>query len=300
MIDPDRYGVSFSVKQCRNFGVDARECLQWLLDQGWRRFRLMSYWNEHETVQGSYDFNELDWQIRMIARAGGVVTLCLGVKQPRWPEYHWPKWAWEAPNYTRDAALLMYIQKTVEHYKGQTAIISYQLENEALLKGFGDKIDIDRHRLRQEYNLVHRLDPSRPIIMSTSNGWGVPVRRPRPDMVGFSTYFIIHTNGKYHRTIQTPRLHRLRRRIIQLVLKRPVFIHELQTEPWGPTAIWKMDASEQDKSMSTEQIARNIAAARSIRVYPIDLWGSEWWYWRMKQSDTTIWDAVARCVTSDS
>ena len=90
MIDPRAYGVSFSVKQCRNFGLDPKETLAWLLKQGWRRFRLMSYWNEHEKSQGIYDFTELDWQMKMIENAGGTVTLCLGVKQPRWPEYHWP------------------------------------------------------------------------------------------------------------------------------------------------------------------------------------------------------------------
>lgn len=92
VIDPQKYGISFSLKQCRNFGIDPMETLQWLLAQGWRRFRLMSYWNEHEAVQGVYDFTALDIQIATIHSAGGTISLCLGVKQPRWPEYHWPKW----------------------------------------------------------------------------------------------------------------------------------------------------------------------------------------------------------------
>jgi hypothetical protein len=160
------------------------------------------------------------------------------------------------------------------------------------LKGFGEKIDIDRHRLRQEYRLIRRLDPLRPIIMSTSNGWGIPLRTPRPQMVGFSYYLHLYSHGRYHGTIQTPRLHRLRRDIIQLLLKRLVFIHELQAEPWGPTAIWKMTREEQDKSMSAEQLEHNIAAAQAIDAYPIDMWGAEWWYWRAMQGDESIWQAV--------
>jgi hypothetical protein len=93
MIDSQKYGVSFSLKQCRNFGLDPQQTLSWLIRQGWRRFRLMSYWDEHETTRGQYDFSELDWQIQRIEKAGGQVSLCLGVKQPRWPEYHWPSWA---------------------------------------------------------------------------------------------------------------------------------------------------------------------------------------------------------------
>ena len=189
MIDPEKYGVSFSLKQCRAFSIDPKNCLDWLIDQGWRRFRLMSYWNEHEKEQGHYDFTELDWQLARIQKAKGGVTLCLGVKQPRWPEYHWPAWALRLSPDERTAALLAYVETVIQHVKNRPEIISYQLENEALLAGFGRHINIDRRRLRREYALVKRLDPSRPIIMSTSNGWGIPLRRPHPrGGVAFSIY----------------------------------------------------------------------------------------------------------------
>jgi hypothetical protein len=298
MIDPSRYGISFSLKQCRNFDLDPHATLDWLLAQGWRRFRLMSYWDEHETERGTYDFSELDWQLTTIALAGGTVTLSVGAKQPRWPEYHWPTWAWEASKPDRDAALLRYISYVVERYRHSDCITSYQLENEALLQGFGERIEIDRSRLRREYACIKALDPTRPIAMSTSNGWGVPLRRPLPDRVGFSYYPIMYANGAYHRTIQRPWLHRIRRSIIHVVLGKPVFIHELQCEPWGPTAIWNMDVPQQAISMGPQQIRRNIALARRIKTYPIDLWGAEWWYWRYLQGDSAPWQAVAESLRS--
>lgn len=288
MIDAEKYGVSFSLKQCRAFGIDPHACLDWLVSQGWRRFRLMTYWNEHEKERGTYDFTELDWQLDSIKSADGIITLCLGVKQPRWPEYHWPDWALSLNPDERDAALLAYIEKVIEHVKQRTEIVSYQLENEALLRGFGRNIIIDRARLREEYELIKRLDPSRPIIMSTSNGWGVPLRKPIPDAVGFSLYTVMHRKGKYRRTIQKPWLHRLRR----FLTRQPVFIHELQCEPWGPDAIWKISAEEQAKSMSPERIQANITAAQKIGAYPIDLWGAEWWYWRWLQNDYSIWGTI--------
>jgi hypothetical protein len=293
IIDPARYGVSFSLKQCRNFKLDPAETLDWLLDEaGFRRFRLMSYWDEHERSPGKYDFSALDNQIRQIAGAGGVITLCLGARQPRWPENHWPDWAWQAAKSERTAALLKYIETIVRRYKDNPAIISYQLENEALLKAFGERPEVDRRRLRTEYNLVKRLDPSRPIIMSTSTSWGIPVRRPLPDIVGFSYYQIIHSSKGYSTAWHTPRLHRLRKALIHLLKNRPVFIHELQLEPWGPDAIWKISAEEQDKSMDITQIKRNISLAEKVGAYPIDLWGGEWWYWRLKHGDASIWQAV--------
>lgn len=299
-INPTEFGVSVSIKQCRNFGVDPEACLDWLIrDMGFRRFRLMSYWNEHEKQPGVYDFTALDKQIRRISKAGGVITLCLGARQPRWPENHWPEWAWKTTKQERSAALLHYIEVVVERYKHEPAILSYQLENEALLKSFGRNPEVDRERLRTEFTLVRRLDKSRPVIMSTSTSWGIPLRRPIPDIVGFSYYRVVYNSKKgYTTAFHRPWLHVLRKRLINLYLQRPVFIHELQLEPWGPTAIWKMPASEQDKSMGPNDIAKNIALAREVNAYPIDLWGGEWWYWRSQvKGDQSIQEAVTRAIS---
>jgi len=292
MIDPEQYGVSFSLKQCRNFTVDACDCLQWLIDRGFRRFRLMSYWNEHENAPGDCDFGELDAQIERIEKAGGVITLCLGARQPRWPENHWPEWAWNAPRAERGQALLNYIETVVTLYRERDCIISYQLENEAVLKRWGDRPEVDRPRLRAEYALVKRLDPSRQVVMTTSTSWGLPVRQPIPDIVGFSFYSILYRDGAYHHSLFHPWVHRLRAWLNWQLLNRPTFIHELQLEPWGPRAIWKLDTEEQAKSMNPEQIAHNLRLALKIKAYPIDLWGGEWWYWRHLQGDDTIWYAV--------
>ncbi len=295
---PTDFGVSFSLKQCRGFGLNPKETLGWLINEaGFRRFRLMSYWNEHEKEQGKYNFSELDWQIAMIRKSGGEISLCLGVKQPRWPEYHWPKWTEGLTEKERSERLLAYIDTVVTRYKDETSITSWQLENEALLQNFGVSIHIDRKRLRKEFNLIKRLDPTRPILMSTSNGWGIPLRRPIPDKVGFSYYPIMYKNGAYHKTVQKPWLHRWRKRLIYIVWRRSSFIHELQLEPWGPTAIWKMSIEEQNKSINMKQIKNNITQAKAINAYPIDLWGGEWWYWRLKKgNDSSIWDAVKKSL----
>ena len=300
IINPERYGVSFSSKQCRNFGISDDETLAWLIEEaGFRRFRLMSYWDEHEKQPGDYNFDVLDRQIERIEQAGGNITLCLGARQPRWPENHWPDWAWQAGKPERTAALLTYIEVVVRRYKNQKCIVSYQLENEALLKSFGERPEIDRQRLRDEFSLIKRLDPSRPVIMSTSTSWGIPLRRPIPDIVGFSCYQIIYNarRQKYTTAFHTPLLHRTRAFFIKVIHRKPVFIHELQLEPWGPKGIWKMPPAMQDKSMGPAQIRKNLQLARSVRKYPIDLWGGEWFYWRtVKQGDPSSWDNVQQEV----
>lgn len=299
-IDPAQFGVSFSLKQCRAFGINPQQTLDWLIkDAGFRRFRLMSYWDEHEKEQGKYRFGELDWQMKKVARAGGVITLCLGARQPRWPENHWPEWAWELPKAQRTAALLAFIQKVVERYKDELAIISYQLENEALLVSFGRRPEVDRDRLNREFKLIKKLDPTRPIIMSVSDQWGLPFRKPLPDIVGFSYYHIVHGKKGYQAAHHYAWLHRWRKRLVRLFRRRPAFVHELQLEPWGPTAIWKMNITEQNKSMSTQQIAKNVHLARKTKLRPIDLWGGEWWYWRLTKHDPSIWKAVEQAMKRD-
>jgi hypothetical protein len=295
------FGVSFSIKQCRNFGIDPHATLDWLIETaGFRRFRLMSYWNEHEKQPGTYNFAELDWQMDRIAAAGGHVTLCLGARQPRWPENHWPDWAWNTPKKERTAALLAYVSSVVRRYRKHPALVSYQLENEALLKNFGERPEIDRPRLRLELKLVKGLDPHHPVVMSTSTSWGIPVRRPTPDIVGFSYYQIVYGNGAYHEAFHKPWLHRGRKQLIKILKRRPVFIHELQLEPWGPQAIWEMPLGEQAKSMSPAQIAKNIALARKTKAWPIDVWGGEWWYWRLKKRhDASIWEAVKQTMNGE-
>lgn len=302
MIDPQRFGVSFSIKQCRNFQIDPKQTLRWLLEEaGFRRFRLMSYWDEHEKQQGKYDFSQLDKQVEQISKAGGVITLCLGARQPRWPENHWPEWAWQTGKAQRTKALLAYIETVVERYRHKPAIISYQLENEALLQSFGRRPEVDRQRLRDEFTLVKRLDPSRPIIMTTSTSWGIPLRRPIPDIVGFS-YYHVYWNSQKHRYQKAGghyvMLHRLRALLIRLLWERPSFIHELQCEPWAPKGIWDASSAEQDKSMGPQQLQQSMRRAKATRLYPIDLWGAEWWYWRHLHGDESTWQTVLTALTS--
>lgn len=300
-IDPAKYGISFSAKQCRAFGLDPVETLDWLLEQGWRRFRLMSYWDEHEKEQGEFDFASLDKQLEQIAAAGGIVTLCLGARQPRWPENHWPEWAWQADKPHRTISLLHYLQTVVLRYRKNSTIVSYQLENEALLKSFGRRAEVDRARLRLEYKLVKRLDPNKPVIMTTSTSWGIPVRRPRPDTVGFSFYQVLYSaeRHKYTTAFHSPALDRVRAAAIRLLWRKPSFIHELQLEPWGPKAIWEMSPTEQAKSMSPDQIARNISLAQQTGLYPIDIWGAEWWYWCSQHGNPTTWQAVRHALRAE-
>ena len=287
-------GVSLSVLACDGMGIDADDLLKLsLMDLGIRRFRLMTYWDRCEQLPGKYDFGWIDQQIDQIASYDGEVTLCIGFKQPRWPEGHQPEWAKSLSPTKWQKALLDFVEATVKHFKSNKTITSWQLENEALNKGFGLVDNYDRSRLIREFDLIKKLDKKRPVIMSLSNSYGLPVRKPRPDSHGFSIYLNMVTNGK-RSYMHVPFWGViLRSSFIFATSTRKSFIHELQCEPWGPRSNELLSDAEQFESMSLTRFKKALRFACLTRLKPVDLWGLEWWYWRkINRDDDRFWLAA--------
>jgi hypothetical protein len=292
----EMYGASFSLKYANEMHIDPRGCLTSALnDLGVRRLRLMSYWDIHEAKRGTYDFTELDWQLELAEEHGAVVTLCLGLRQPRWPESHWPEWAKELPDAVWQQSLYDYIETVVQRYKDRACIISYQLENEAMLKKFGQNGNFDRRRLKQEYRLIKELDPDRPVIMTCSDSWGIPIFGPRPDVYAFSLYRYFYDRGAYRHSSRPALFYHLRALLIRVIKWRRVFIHELQAEPWGPKGTVELSLEEQFKSMNAARVQEAVAFARRTKLAPIDIWGLEWWYWlKITQDQPEIWNDMKK------
>lgn len=298
---PD-YGTSFSIKYAEELGNDWRANYLALLDDiGFKRLRLMSYWDMYEKSPDVYDFSTLDWQMDEAAKHGTKVSLAIGLRQPRWPECHQPDWA-KNLTYESDewnAALNNYITTVQQRYKNHPALASYQLENEAKNSFFGDcpGKTASRQRLINEFNLAKANDPKHPVYMSLSDQHGFPAGQPTPDAYGFSVYRIYFNSQlpiKMYMTYPTPVwYHRTRAWLIDIVKGRPVFIHELQVEPWGPKSTQDLSITEQNRSMNPDQAKKNFLFARKIGKQGIYMWGSEWWYWRKTQfNDPSMWGTV--------
>ncbi|MEQ1666389.1 MAG: beta-galactosidase, partial [Bdellovibrionales bacterium] len=262
MITNQQFGASFSLHRCSELGLNKKRLLKATLkDLGFKRLRLMSYWNIHEQKPEKYDFKELDWQMNMAEKYGAKVTLCLGKRQPRWPECHMPEWAKELPKSEWYQALFDFITVVVKRYKDHPALESWQLENEALLKEFGDCHDRDfsHKRLQKELELVKNLDDKHPVIMSLSDSWGFPFKKPIPDIYAMSLYRItLNKKSKYSTSSRPSRFYKLRSLVIGAVRNKPVFIHELQAEPWLPNSILESSIEEQLEYMNPEILTANI------------------------------------------
>ncbi|HSW81502.1 MAG TPA: beta-galactosidase [Candidatus Saccharimonas sp.] len=291
------YGVSFSIKQARNLGLDWKANFLALVDDlQFKNLRLMSYWDESEPIRGQLNFADLDWQMDQAAKRGVKVSLAVGLRQPRWPECHEPTWTAKLSGNAWKQALYAYIQIVVDRYKNNPALASWQLENEGENNWFGTCDAPDRQRLNEEFNFMKQWDPNHPVEMSLSDEHGLPINPPVPDAYGFSVYRVIWNdkippNGYIY--YPTPIwYHRLRAAVIQLMQHRPTFIHEMQMEPWGPQDFKNLSIAEQNQSMSVAQIHQNFIFGRKLGMNDIYLWGGEWWYWRKVNGDPSIWNAV--------
>ena len=299
--EPLTYGATFIPRYAESFGLEPKQVLDATLnDLGVNRVRLVSYWDEYEKTPGNYDFKELDWQFDMAERAGADVSLAIGLRQPRWPECHMPKWAEAMPKEQWSKHLNNYIQKVVERYKDHPNLISYQLENEFLLEAFGICPDHDRQRLINEFNLVKQLDPNKTLIVTRSNNavpsW--PIGEPRSDINGASIYKRVWDGTITKRYFEYPVpawFYAFLAGGAELTTGRNTFIHELQTEAWLPPGKEIYEPStipEQDKSLSPDQLKSRLVYAEATGYKTIDVWGVEWWYWRKTLGDNQLWQTA--------
>ncbi|MBA3757659.1 hypothetical protein H0X09_02240 [Candidatus Saccharibacteria bacterium] len=302
--EPLVFGTTFISNYAESFGLDPKQTMAAILgDLEIKRIRLVSYWKEIEASQGTYDFTELDWQFAMASTYGAKVSLAVGLRQPRWPECHEPKWALAMEKKEWQPRLYDYMGAVVNRYKSHPALAEYQLENEFFMTVFGECRDFDRNRLVEEFKMVKRLDSNHPVAISRSNNWiGLPVGKPTPDVFGISVYKRVWDKNITKRYFEYPLpawFYAMLAGGGEIVTGKSMFLHELQAEPWTPRDLYitNTPVEEQFKSMNSERMKTRIEYGKATGMRTLDLWGAEWWYWlKQKKGDSSVWDVVAQEV----
>jgi len=296
---PFQLGVSFIPDYAQSLGLNPQETMDNLLAIGVRQVRLVSYWSDGEPTPGNYDFSQLDWQFRKAEAAQAQVVLTLGLRQPRWPECHIPAWAASEPVSVWQPQLENYMRAVVARYQRSPSLQSYQLENEFFLKGFGACRNFDRQRLVSEYNLVKKLDPNHPIIVGRSNNaLGFPIGQPQPDLFSISVYKRVWDAGVTHRYLEYPFpawFYGYLAGVQKLFNQRDMVLGELQAEAWPPNGktIPETSLAEQNKSLDATRFKDRIAYGKATGMRQIDLWGAEYWYYRLTVlHDPSLWNVA--------
>ncbi|MDO8265006.1 MAG: beta-galactosidase [Candidatus Parcubacteria bacterium] len=287
------WGVNFSQKQAEMLSLDWKKTYLAILDDlKVRNIKLPAHWDLIEPQEGSFDFNDLDWQIKEAGERNAKILLVLGIKTTRWPECHIPDWAKNLSKEKQQERILEMIQIVINRYKNSDAISSWQVENEPFLS-FGDCPWQDENFLRKEVSLVKQIDSARPIIISASGEWSSWLKEAElADKVAITMYRIAWF-PEYNRYLDYyfPQMfYWIKSEIVNIMRGKNVIVGELQAEPWGKTLLSDSSLEEQIKTMNLDQFKENIAFAEGTGFNEFYLWGSEWWYWmKEKQNKPDIW-----------
>jgi len=288
------YGVTFSKAQAQSLGLDWRKIYLSIFDDlGVKKIRLPAYWNEIESQEGKFDWQDLDWQIKQAGERQAEIILAVGARLPRWPECHFPDWTKARLKAQVENSTLNYLAKVIERYKGNQQIIAWQIENEPFLSHFGDCPKFDKKFLDQEITLARSLD-SRPIVITDSGELSIWLgAAKRADIFGTTMYRDTYSNffKNYIHYPITPAFFRFKKNLVSWFAKpKEWLVIELQAEPWGPEPYQDLSPAERARTMSLEKFKQMIEFARQTGFREFYLWGVEWWYWEMAQGRPEVWN----------
>jgi len=286
------YGASFSKLHADELGLDWRDVYLAMLDElGIRHFRLSAHWPNIEPQKDTYNFVDLDFQMKEAQKRGVSVILTVGRRLPGWPECHEPHWTTNLSKEETQKELLEYIEAIVSRYKDYSNLLYWQVENEAFLNFYArehckDFFDVDF--FEKEIALVKKLDRDTPIFLTDSGELSLWYQAyTRSDVFGTSLYLYVwnHTLGPIRYPI-TPAFFRIKHNIIQtLFSNKPTIISELSTEPWLLQPIIATSIETQLSRMDINKFNSIISFAAKTGFDTQYLWGVEWWYWMKKYNN---------------
>ena len=294
------YGVSFSRFHSDELKLDWKKTYLAILDDlKVRHLRLTAHWPLTEPQKGIYNFSELDFEIREAEKRNATVILAVGHRLPGWPECHTPDWVMPLSSDQHKPELLKYIETVVKRYKDSPAIQYWQVENEPFLHFFG-QASCEMHNekskeiLKEEIDLVHRLDPVHPVLVTDSGEFGTWLEAYNSgDVFGTSVYLYVWWRnflGPIRYPI-TPAFFRIKHSIVRLIYgTKPSIIIELSGEPWLLQPVVDTPLEIQLERMGIDKFNEMIDISTKVGFGTSYLWGAEWWYWMKQNGHPEFWN----------
>ncbi|HUD19041.1 MAG TPA: hypothetical protein VMR81_01160 [Patescibacteria group bacterium] len=331
-------GTTFSPQQCEYLGFSkdqTRQAFREILFLEPSVIRLCGQWNRLEPQQGRMDFRELDWLINVSLQKGVTVALTVGLKAPRYPEFHIPAWLEQQmtlepfigkravdTNSKLTDATLSFVQKTVEHVKGAHNITHIQVENEPLAPvTFVGGWFISEGFLRREMAVVQEVKRQDQRTLLTLGALPIPIpisgvddeqqiiiSMELADDIGLDVYNNVSV-GTYAAFPLIKKLYvkpllvyfdnklaRWHRQLEQA--GKQTWITESQAEPWEQGGYVHLEKTNYPSS-DPEQAQKLAQSLIKTGYSPILLWGSEYWYWHKVNGNTSWWDAMEKFMNDE-
>lgn len=282
-------GTTYSGRHARSLGLDPDQALLHCLRLPLQVIRLGAYWDAIEQRPGEFDFTALESQLLACQEAQKEVILCVGVKAPRWPEYYFPAHVHpDCTNTLTQDSLLRFIEATIRATRAFSCICTWQVENEPLDPSGPERMSIPLELLCREIELVRSMD-SRKIVVTL---WGNDLLQrgllqkiiPFVDSIGIDLYYSQYVGRLLYKNLYVGP--RDTSRTLQKALAsfgKPIWISELQAEPWEENDV--AYRGDSPKSMSVEQLQANWHQAVPIGAQYVLFWGVEYWLWQQSQGN---------------
>lgn len=284
------YGFSLSIGQCDWLGVDYKDLLQKLSQANLKTVRLGLYWSEIETEKDIYDFSEPEELINIASELGYEIILTVGAKAPRWPEFYIPSYllskykkVQSIPEEVLSPRILKFIEEAIHRFKDVKNISTWQVENEPLDAAGVHQISFSPELLQKEIDLIKSLD-SRNVLVTI---WGNDMKRRNTlkklyNLTGINTVGLdLYPKRPLFFRFAKPEISAKEILQINAELKSkgmtPI-LTELQAEPWEEGFEYTKHP-ERIKSISLEQIEKNINDYKDLGFDTILLWGVEYCEW---------------------
>lgn len=272
-----KWGFTFSSKYCDEMGLDPTDTLNWITESfKFKSIRLCAYWDQIQPKQDAFDLSELNKQIEIAYKNKLEITLAIGRKVPRWPEFHDPDWAIIKDKVFLYDNFFKYFEQIISNYFNDNRITYFQIENEPYFSFGENKFGFDLFHYEEEIKIA-KNKTKKQIISTDSGEWGNWKEAAKTgDRIGVNVYTIAYNNDTkhYNEMKRQPSFYQDKASNIN----KKVFIAELQAEPWGPVHLAsKLELFEAKKSMNTKRLQKNATLAANIGFDEAWFWGVEWW-----------------------
>lgn len=290
-------GTTLSTLKLQELQIPVAIALDEVLKAEFDILRLSAVWKEIQPNNpADFDFAVITHQLEACEDTHQKVVLTIGVKAPRWPEFHFPEWVnTNLSDSETQHAILQFVTTTVQKLQHFSCITHWQIENEPLDPSGPEEVALPFSLLTKEVAALRRLD-HRPIVITA---WGNDVKQRNTlpqlsdisDIIGLDLYykqFVFQT--PFGSVYQGPRATSKQLRTLMTYTRKPLWITELQAEPWEASE--KQYRSSHPQSISPQQIVGNVMKALELQPQAVLLWGVEYWLWRQQQGDHSYFELL--------